>query len=203
MTFTRLACAAVPLLLSMLAVAQSANLTPEQRVGQVGRDGAFLEMLVDSSLVLAAEDDPLKRAQVCNDLAEQLAKELRSASAGKERATGRVVELGNLLQDVLVRGVADNLSVARFVEPVDPARSKEVAAWSDKMTTLTRPVEETLKKASAESKADLTTAMEALTKGRGEVEKIVHWKGPPPEKLMEKFLKDLTKSKGKGKGLKK
>src|SRR5439155_26249795 len=47
----------------------------DERAGQLQRDQQLIQLLVDSGVRLAAEDDPLRRADYCNRLADRLGKE--------------------------------------------------------------------------------------------------------------------------------
>ena len=75
---------------------------------------ALAQELVESGLRLAAEDDPVKRAEACGGLADTFAQEVRLATAAKDSA--RALDLGRDLQGLL-RGLAANLKQA-FIDRV-------------------------------------------------------------------------------------
>jgi hypothetical protein len=69
---------------------------------------ALLDSLVNGSLKVADEDDPLRRAHHCTDVAGQFAKELARASKGNNRA--RAERLAGYLDRVWQQGVTANLA---------------------------------------------------------------------------------------------
>src|SRR5262249_55784977 len=72
------------------------------------RNRVLLQTLVQGGLELAKQEDPVKRAGCCNDLAKQLANEIRLAA--QSRDAYRAAELGDHLYALLHDGVAGNLS---------------------------------------------------------------------------------------------
>lgn len=114
----------------------------EVRQVQWQRDGELIEKFVDGAIRLAAENDPLERANQCNVMAAVLAKHLRQATVNGE--TERTAELGDMLEEVLVKGIADNLSQARRDLPPEAPRSKEVLEIGVKVADVVKPLENIL-----------------------------------------------------------
>src|SRR5262249_2223551 len=56
----------------------------DERLRQWQRDREVVQTLVDGGLKLAAEPDPLKRAEHCNRMADGLAREIRQAGPEKQ-----------------------------------------------------------------------------------------------------------------------
>src|SRR5205807_1845156 len=82
----------------------------------------LLAALVVQGLRLAEETDPLRKADVCNDVADHLVQSIVLASAGGD--TERADKLGGLLGSVMDQGVASNLSKVETANPED-ARVQE------------------------------------------------------------------------------
>lgn len=165
----------------------------ETRRAEFARDAEMIEAFVEEGLLLAQQEDPLQRARTCNALAKRLAQEIQDAT--DKKATARVVALGDLLQAVLIRGVADNLEQAKKEAPKEALRGKEIAKVADQSSDVTAPLEKTLKKTletldAAAEKDAMAPALEGLTRAREEVESASTGKG-------------RGKDKGKGKGKKK
>jgi hypothetical protein len=185
---------ALPLALSALALLAGlamASLSAEEdaspeRAGQLRADLHLIEAAVDSGLVLAAEEDPLKRAKTCSELADRLAKEARRAAGAKE--TVRAADLGRYLQSLLERGVAANLNQAHanMAEGEDSARMPEVRSVGEKTLALMVPLMEDLERSAGPDTPDMRAAVRGLSQARAAVEKAVktrpHRKGNSKKK---------------------
>ena len=95
----------------------------DERARQLLRDQHLIQDLVDSGVRLAAEDDPLRRADHCNRLAERLGKEIKLAITKKD--SKRAAQFGKHMQALLVRGVAGNLAVVKNSLGPDSPRERE------------------------------------------------------------------------------
>lgn len=173
----------------------------QTRQAEFARDAALIEAFIDGGLQLAVEEDPLRRAQTCNILADKLAQEIRAAT--EKKANDRVVVLGELLQTVLVQGVADNLERARNEVSKEPVRAKEISRVAEQAAEVAGPVELSLKKTletlkGPPDKEAMWPALKGLARAREEVESASMGKGRSKDKGMDK-----GKDKGKGKGKKK
>jgi hypothetical protein len=159
--------------LAGLAVAglRAADTAPAERAGRLRIDRLLITAVVDSGLKLAAEDDPLKRAQTCNALAGTFAEEARRAAAARER--DRAADLGQCLQSVLVRGVAANLSLARGELSDDSPRMPEMRRVSERAVALTGPLLEDMERTSEQDSPPMRAAVRALSRARAQVERAV------------------------------
>lgn len=169
-----------------------ASAPADERLTELRRDLEMIEAFVEGGLRLAREDDPLKRAQACNEMAEKVAREIK-ASTGKKEVT-RVVALGERLQTILIRGVGDNLELARK-EEIEAARKKEIVTVGGRVEEWTKPLQASMRKAfetlDEKSAKEFAPAMEGLSRAREDVESVVTGKKRPKEK-----------GKGKAKGKK-
>jgi hypothetical protein len=182
------------LILCLLAVAglgwadaDAPRVEEESRLVQFRRDLELIETFVEKGLVLAAEDDPLQRAQTCKTLADRLGSEIK----GAEKRTGRLVALGDMLRTVLVRGVADNLERARAAGPPP----KDFAQIGSKVNEMTEAVEGILKETldglpDGAARESMAPALKALTRAREDIESAMSGKKRDHE----------DKGKGKSKG---
>jgi hypothetical protein len=141
-----------------------------EQSSQFRRNRELITELVDSSLVLAREDDPLKRAEQCHGVAMQLGAALRQAADSHDGA--RMAELSQYYRDLVSRGVAGNLSAADRQIPVGSAREEELVQLRDKLLAGTQPLEEDLGRAVKEnaSSRELRSALRAVSDGRKEVQ---------------------------------
>jgi hypothetical protein len=122
-----------------LAALAVASLLPAQepntdRLSELQRDLSLIETLVKEGIRLAEQDDPIHRARTCNVLVEKLVDEIQDAAGKKDRR--RTTILGNYLEDVLVRGMASNLSQARKT----PGNQPELERLSRQVLRATQPV---------------------------------------------------------------
>ncbi|MFO0965587.1 MAG: hypothetical protein U0793_08395 [Gemmataceae bacterium] len=166
----------------------------DERLAEFRRDLDLIESFVDEALSLAEQDDPLQRAQTCNALADRLGQQVKRASSDPK--TKRLAALGEMMQAVLVRGVADNLERAREDKP----SYKDFVRVGGKINEMTGAMERLLKKTfdGLEDKASrdsMAPALEALKKGRREVESVLSGK----KRHIETHGKGREKGKGKGK----
>ena len=95
--------------------------TPADRAQQVQRNYALIKMLVQGSLRLATEDDPVERAEQCLDVADRVVEEIRQAVGQGDVA--RAVELGEHLQSLMEEGLLANLALGQ--KQAAPASRKE------------------------------------------------------------------------------
>jgi hypothetical protein len=137
------ACAPV-LVLAAVSRAQSpaAPLSPAEQARRFGRNRSLIEKLVTGGLQLAGEEDPLKRADYCNSIAQGMADEIRLAVGGHEK--GRVAELKQHLHSLLKDGVAENLSQARERIPNGSAEEKGLCKVRDDTEQFLKPVQEVI-----------------------------------------------------------
>ncbi len=168
-----LAVTALPLAGAALA---DDDVPPEERARQLPRDLQLIETLVDSGLKLAAEDDALRRADQCNRLADKLAREIKVAMGKKEG--GRANQLSLQMQELLTRGVASNLTVARAELGKDSAREAEFTRLAKEADFVAKDLEDEACQ-HPEMNFDKTT-IQAVSKGRMEIEAALKGKGKGP-----------------------
>jgi hypothetical protein len=153
-------------LLAGLAVASlpAAQDEDRERTGRLHADLELIEAAVNSGLVLAVENDPLKRAKICSELADRLAKEARRAAGAK--ANERAADLGRYLQAVLERGVASNLSQANGELP-------EARSVGERTVALMAPLLEDLERSAGAETPDMRATVKGLAQARTAVEKAL------------------------------
>ncbi|MFN4257920.1 MAG: hypothetical protein ACK4RK_01380 [Gemmataceae bacterium] len=134
----------------------------------------LLQELVATSLRLADEDDPLKRAEHCQEMAERLAQEIQKAASDQEGA--RVNELGLHFRNVLRQGVAANITAAGNRIPVGSERERELEQLGQRVLRMALPLEEQL-----QATQPLTThqTLRAIHAGREEVERALRHRNIP------------------------
>jgi hypothetical protein len=185
----------------------------------------LLQTVVARSLLLADEEDPLRRANHCTEVADSLARAITQASARGQ--TDEALRLSRYLGQLMDRGVVRNTVVAS-PEEEDGRRLAEwaQASWRAGLisATLERELQEhalpsvPVKQIVEDSRKGWEHAWEkGKGKGKGkdfykewerELKHFLKWdkgkgkgKGKDPYKEWEKYLKDLFKGeKGKGKG---
>src|SRR5262249_14487705 len=81
-----------------------------EQARRFGRNRKLIHALVDNCVRLAVQPDFVQRADLCTNVADQLADELHGAAGDRDLA--RATELGRFLKDLLVQGVAFNLTTA-------------------------------------------------------------------------------------------
>jgi hypothetical protein len=159
---------------------------PPEAAERLRHDLALIQNLVNEGLNLAAEEDPILRARICNKLAGDLVQEIQKAAATKDEK--RAAHLGGYLKTVLVRGVAGSLDLARRDLPQDSPRQPELQSVSDQTVRVTQPVAD--EKYQVDPNYQLMQpALDAVNQGRQAVDNALKGKA-----------KGKGKSKGKGKG---
>ncbi|HYT89294.1 MAG TPA: hypothetical protein VEL76_11365 [Gemmataceae bacterium] len=169
-----------------------ADATAAKRLSQFRRDRHLLRKLVEGAVRLAAEDDPLKRANYCSDLAEGLAQEAQKAVLAKDSVRANV--LGGHLQGLLVRGVAENLNRARGLLPPNSPRLPEMRRVGERGDAVMLPLQEELDRMSEKEEA-MQPLLDAVNTGRAAVKRAAEGnetprtkgtKAPPAGKKLKK-----------------
>jgi hypothetical protein len=159
--------AALILAIAGLVLAGDEPLVPKERLRQLQRDLRLVQVLVQEGLLLAGEEDPLKRARTCNVVADSLVKEIQRAAGARDAR--RTANLGIFLQDVLVQGVAGNVDLARG-KLSTRAREDEFKQIGEQVVQITRPVSEEIRQAPESEQKILQPAAQAASTGRLAVE---------------------------------
>jgi hypothetical protein len=141
-----------------------------ERLERLQEDRNLIVALVDGGLRLAAEDDPLQRAQTCNALVGHLAREVKQAAARKNRS--RAADLGRHLQALLERGVASNLSLARSQMPQDSPVIADVQRLGQEAVEVMGPAMRELEASPEQEVPDMHSTVQGLSRARAEIEKV-------------------------------
>jgi hypothetical protein len=146
-----------------------------ERARQFRRNRVLVEKLVQYSLYLAAEEEPLRRAGHCTDLAESMADEMQKSAQNKEGP--RVLELGQHLNALLRYGVAANMNAVRGQAEVIPPESslaKQLQEVQERTKLAVGPLEQYLEQATdGGDRQELRAALKAVHDGRMEVDRAV------------------------------
>jgi hypothetical protein len=137
---------------------------------------SLLQVLVVSSLEVAREEDPVKRAEHSTDVAGRLVDTLveQAGKADAEEAN----RLAQSIEKVMERGVQGNLDKLDS-EQVDEARRKQIDQLQERAGAAVEKVQPNIPKMPAEAQQNLLRAIE-LVKQLQAAQK--HGKGKPPKK---------------------
>ena len=165
--------------LASLAAGQNApRSAPVRRAGQFESNYGLIQVVVENSLRLAAEEDALKRADYCDGLVERFAAEINKASVNKDEA--RVTELGQHLHDLLSQGVAANLRSVRRQLPPGSALEKDLHNVRAHAEQSLKPVEEQLQQtAGSDTQNAGQHVLKLIHDARTELDKAVELKDDP------------------------
>jgi hypothetical protein len=85
--------------------------TSSEPTQQLAQNRRLVEVLVNGAVELAAENDPLKRADCCQRLAQEFKREILEAASQED--SRRVIELTEHFEALLRQGIAANLRLSR------------------------------------------------------------------------------------------
>jgi hypothetical protein len=171
----------VPLLVAVAVVCADdrASRLQSERVRQVQRDRELIEELVNLGLRLADDEDALKRADHCSGAAERFAREIRAAATNREDS--RALEMGRHLNDLLQRGVADNLRTAREQIPVGSAEEQTLREVQHHTGEVVLPLQDQLRELRKSDKSrDLQDTLSTIGAAWSVVEKATRPREPAP-----------------------
>ena len=161
-------------LLSALALAGhvlAGDETPADRARALQRDQHLVQTLIASGLKLAAEKDPLRRADHCNRLADSYAVEIKRAMQNKDGL--RVAQFGEQMQALLTKGVAQNLTVARAaLKPDEP----EINRLGALVSITAKSIEDELGHHPELERDKMQFTLQAVAQGKADVEQAVKGK---------------------------
>lgn len=149
------------------SLSTDAVVAPEVRspAWQPARSGTLRDLLgtlVLHGLRLAEEDDPLKRADSCNEMAEHLVQGILLASSGGD--SDRAAALGGFLGSVMDRGVGKNLD--RFEpEGAGELRLAHAERIGQRLGQAVQVLEDNLEKAPPAAQPALEKAIKASSPG--------------------------------------
>ncbi|HZU38082.1 MAG TPA: hypothetical protein VFA18_19325 [Gemmataceae bacterium] len=130
----------------------------------------LVKNLVKGSLLLAAEDDPLKRADHCNALAIYVASEMEQAADKQDG--DRTLELAGYLRALLEQGVASNLQTSQRDLKPGSARDQEVNQLGQQVRKVLELLESHLRSGS-DSDDRFSRALQAVHDGKAEVDRAL------------------------------
>jgi hypothetical protein len=132
-------------------------------------------LLAMQGLLLAEEEDPLRRADYCADIGDHLAKTILLAAAPDAEQAG---SLGKHLGEVLDRGVAANLRQVEMEEG-DDERQAEFQRVSERGSRAVGVLQQKLEQAPAAARPGLERALEASRHGQEQAAQAGKGKGKP------------------------
>jgi hypothetical protein len=148
---------------------------PEDRARQLQRDQHMIESLVQSGLKLAAEVDPLRRADQCNRLADRFAREIKLAVQKKDAT--RAALFGEQIQALLVKGVAGNLHAAWASLAPNSPREPEILRLGVEVADTAKSIEDEFSNHPELEREKMQSTLDALARGKAEVEQAVKGRG--------------------------
>jgi hypothetical protein len=157
--------------LSVLAHTDGSRAVPQSdEVAQFQRNQVLIEALVDSTLRLADEEDPLARAEACAEVADRFAAELQGSA--RQRDAVRAAEIGRHLHDLLAQGVAANLQAARRLIPSGSTGEDKLRDVSRKALLLMQTLDASLRSAAdAEEPGEVRAVLDELVRKHAVLEK--------------------------------
>ncbi|MBM4067678.1 MAG: hypothetical protein FJ271_01850 [Planctomycetes bacterium] len=110
----------------------------QDRLRQFQHDLALVEKLVNQSVQLSLAPAPIQCAESFQNVAETLVREIRQSAGNDDEK--RALQMGDYLQAVLSRGVADNLIGARRAAAGNPAKEPEWRSTGERTLQLIQPL---------------------------------------------------------------
>jgi hypothetical protein len=172
---------AFPLPFAMLAVVPPARaqnpaaaLAADQAMG-FQRNRKLIWALVENCLRLTELTESVQRASCCMGIAERIAEELERAAA--EGDVVRAGDLSRAFKDLLVEGIAFNLTTAGAEIPAGAVRETQMLQIGDHVQRMTAQLEEKLQAAPKDSQDRWQRIRKQIADGRAEVHKSLKGRG--------------------------
>ena len=143
------------------------------RARELERDQNMVQALIDSGLKLAAEKDPLRRADQCNRLADKFAAEIMLSVQRKD--VQRAAVLGEQMQALLTGGVARNLTVALARTSPKPDEP-EIHRLAGAVSLTAKSIEDELGNHPELQPEEMLFTLQAVARGKADVELAVQGK---------------------------
>jgi hypothetical protein len=143
---------------------------------QLTRNRNLIEALVTSGLILAAEEDALRRAEQCTGLARHLVDEIQQAADRDD--DDRAAELAGHLHDLLRGGVVRNLNTVRDQTPPTSTRLQALRDAGAEAQRVTDPLEKRFQTHSQTNPGELGRVLQSIHDTRAEMEKILKSSAP-------------------------
>jgi hypothetical protein len=170
----------VPLACLAVAPARAQSPSPVEiaadQAQRFQRNRELIHALVENCLKLAGQLQTVDRASSCTDVADKLAEEMQRAIA--DRDVGRASDLGKAFKDLLVHGVAFNLTTAGGEIPVGGLREAELLQVGEHVQRIVAPLELQLARIPAKDNTDRwQRVLKQVTDGQAEVLKALKGRG--------------------------
>jgi hypothetical protein len=121
----------------------SSSVVAADMAARFQRNRKLIQALVENCLRLSELTEAVQRASSCMVIAERLGEEAERAVADND--IGRATELTRAFKDLLVEGVAFNLTTARGEIPPGAVREAEMLQIGDHVKRITEPLQATLR----------------------------------------------------------
>jgi len=169
-----------PILLTLVGVvlatgawADAPTLRTADEARQLHENLDLVRNLVKGGLLLAAEDDPLKRADHCNALATYLASEIEQAA--ERHDIDRAAELGQHLRMMLQHGVADNVRALKGDVQPGSVRDQQLGQLSKNVRQVLDTLESHLRKGGDINSDQIGLTLQAVRDGKEDVEQALRF----------------------------
>jgi hypothetical protein len=139
------------------------------------RNRKLIQSLVENC-VRMAEKGVVSRADSCMVVAERLAEEIQQAAS--ERDVYRATELGNILTDLLKKGIAFNLDTASGQVPIGAAGEPAMLQIGDHVQRITNQLQDSLSRVADKDSSDQWQRIaRGITEGQAKVNKALKGRG--------------------------
>lgn len=136
------------------------------------RNERLIQSVVDGSLLLASESDPVKRADVCKQIAKVFAEEIQRAAVDHEGP--RAAELSGYFSTVLERGVAFNLQSAGEKVPLVSMQNGPLLEIGAQVAQIAQPLEAELRRdGDPRTQTYLKQALTSVENGERQVREVL------------------------------
>ncbi len=161
--------------------------TPAEETRRFRRNYDLIKVVVEGSLSLAEEHDPVRRAATCTLLARSLVSEIQKAAADHEGP--RAEEMGLFLRNLLQKGIAPNLTAASGQTPKGSMQEKELLQVGSDVAGAVQPLKEQLEKAAdAQDGGAMERTLQAVFDGRSAVERVFQARDAEPKPQIQPRL---------------
>jgi len=154
----------------------SAATTPTEEAKRFQRNYRVIKAVVEGSLQLAEQEDPIARARSYQQLAVSLVDEIRQAAAEREGA--RVEEMSQHLRSMVTEGVTPNVRTANERIPKGSQEERSIVDVASELVRVAQPLQDQLERSTDPQTQDyLRTTLKAIADSRGGVDRIMQDRG--------------------------
>jgi hypothetical protein len=157
------------------AESPSSSVVAFEQAQSFQRNRKLIQSLVDNCLKMAEQKDIVRRADSCTLVADRLAEEIELAAS--KRDVYRATELGNILKDLMVKGIAFNLTTAQDRIPKGAVREPEMLQIGDHVQRLTDQLQDKLSHVSDKDTNDWQRIVQGIIDGRTKVNEALKGRG--------------------------